>query len=63
MSMSDVLRCKECGQTFLSKDELEAHMKQHERASDLFQCDKCKKPFNTQEELERHVQAVHGSSV
>jgi len=59
--MSDELTCKECGQTLLSEDELEEHMKQHERASDLFQCDKCKMAFKTKEELQRHIQAVHGS--
>ncbi len=59
--MSDEIKCKECGQTLLSEDELEEHMKQHERASDLFKCDKCKIPFETREELQRHIQAVHGS--
>jgi len=59
--MSDELTCKECGQTLLSEDELEEHMKQHERASDLFQCDKCKMTFKTREELQSHIQAVHGS--
>ncbi len=62
MTMSDELKCKECGQTLLSEDELEAHMKQHERASDLFKCAKCKMPFETKDQLERHIQAVHGSS-
>jgi zinc finger/BTB domain-containing protein 40 len=60
--MSDDLTCKECGATLLSEDELEEHLKQHERASDLFQCDKCKMTFKTKEELQRHIQAVHGSS-
>ncbi len=62
MTMSDELKCKECGQTLLSEDELEAHMKQHERASDLFKCAKCKMAFETKEQLMRHIQAVHGSS-
>ncbi len=61
--MFDKLKCKECGKTLLSEDELEEHMKQHERASDLFQCDKCKMPFETPEELTRHIQTVHESSV
>ena len=62
--MSDELRCKECGQSLLSEDELAEHVKQHERARDLFQvCDKCKMPFETREELMRHIQAIHGSSV
>ncbi len=59
--MSDELKCKECGQTLLSEDELDEHMKQHERASDLFQCDKCKMTFKTSEELQSHIQAVHRS--
>ena len=61
--MSDEIKCKECGQTHITKDELEEHMKQHEGASDLFKCDKCKMPFETSAELERHILAVHGSSV
>ncbi len=59
--MSDEVTCKECEHTLLSEDELDEHLKQHERASDLFQCDKCKMAFNTKEELQRHIQAVHGS--
>ncbi len=61
--MSDELKCKECGQTLLSVDELKEHMKQHERASDLFQCNMCKMPFETREELEKHIQAVHERSI
>lgn len=61
--MSDELKCKECGQTLLSEDELEEHMRQHDRASDLFKCDKCRMAFKTREELERHIQTVHGMSV
>lgn len=61
--MSDELKCKECGQTLLSEDELEEHMRQHDRASDLFKCDKCRMAFKTLEELERHIQTVHGMSV
>ena len=57
--MSDEIKCKECGQTFLSDEELEEHMKQHERASTLFQCDKCKMSLGTKEELERHLLEVH----
>ena len=63
ITMSDELKCKECGQTLLSEDELEEHMKQHERASTLFQCDKCKMAYQTREELERHIQDVHVSGV
>lgn len=61
--MSDELKCKECGQTLLSEDELEEHMRQHDRASDLFKCDKCRMAFKTRKELERHIQTVHGMSV
>jgi NAD-dependent SIR2 family protein deacetylase len=57
--LSDEIKCKECGQTFLSDEELEEHMKQHERASTLFQCDKCKMSLGTREELERHLLEVH----
>jgi hypothetical protein len=60
--MSDELKCKECGRTLLSEDELEEHMKQHERASALFQCDKCTMSFKTREELESHIRMVHESS-
>jgi uncharacterized C2H2 Zn-finger protein len=59
--LSDEIKCKECGQSFLSEEELEAHMKQHERASDLFQCDKCKASFGSREELETHIREVHGN--
>ena len=59
--MSDELKCKECGKTLLSEDELEEHMKQHERASALFQCDKCNLSFGSTEELERHIREIHGS--
>ena len=58
---ADEIKCEECGQTFLSDEELEEHVKQHERASALFQCDKCKMSFGKREELERHVLEVHGN--
>jgi uncharacterized C2H2 Zn-finger protein len=61
--MPEELKCKDCGQTLPSEEELEKHMKQHERASDLFQCDKCKMSFKTKEELDRHLRAVHKRSV
>jgi len=59
-SKEEGYKCEQCGMTFPSQEELEEHMRQHERAAEIFRCEKCKMTFDSQEELERHVREIHG---
>ena len=52
-------KCERCDLTFVSREELEEHMRQHERAAQIFRCEKRKMNFNTQEELEKHIREIH----
>ncbi|MCW4036944.1 MAG: C2H2-type zinc finger protein [Candidatus Bathyarchaeota archaeon] len=52
-------KCERCNLTFVSRKELEEHMRQHERAAQIFRCEKCKMNFNTQEEMEKHIREIH----
>jgi uncharacterized C2H2 Zn-finger protein len=53
-------KCENCGLTLSTKEELEEHMKQHERAAELFRCEKCKMSFQSKDELEKHMRELHG---
>ena len=46
--------------TFYSKEELDEHVLEHEKAAKIFKCEKCKLSFITQEELEKHMMDIHG---
>ncbi len=52
-------KCEQCNLSFISREELEEHVRQHERAAQIFRCEKCKMTFNSQEELEKHIVEVH----
>ena len=48
--------------TFVSQEELDEHVRQHERMAEVFRCEKCKSSFGTKEELERHILEVHSKA-
>ena len=52
-------KCELCGLNFHSEEELERHMREHERTKELFKCEKCKSTFKTKEELEKHINELH----
>ena len=53
-------KCESCGLAFSTREELEEHTKQHERAAELFKCEKCKMSFQSEDELEKHILELHG---
>ena len=54
-------KCETCGLVFFTQEELEEHMRQHERAREIFKCNKCGETFKTQEDLQKHVIEHHQS--
>jgi uncharacterized C2H2 Zn-finger protein len=59
--MSDEdFKCENCGMTFSTQEDLEAHKMEHQRAAELFRCEKCKMSFQSKDELEKHMQELHG---
>jgi len=55
-------KCGQCGMTFPSQEELDEHVRQHERMAEVFRCEKCKSTFSTKEELEKHILEVHSKT-
>lgn len=53
--------CKECGMEFISKHNLERHVKRHINPNkrEKFRCAECNKSYLTQESRDGHVNAVH----
>lgn len=65
MSMSqseEFFECGQCGMAFFSQEELDEHVRQHERMAEVFRCEECKVTFDTKEELEKHVLEVHSKA-
>ncbi len=62
MSEKEEFKCEQCGMAFVSEEELEEHMRQHERMAEVFRCEKCESTFGTKEELERHILEVHSKT-
>ncbi len=52
----DVEKCDECGQTFKTEEELEAH---EATAHPKFICDECKDEFDSQANLDKHKSSEH----
>ena len=52
------LTCKECGQTFRSKNDMDKHGKIHQDTQS-FKCNMCRKDFKTENELRGHITRDH----
>ena len=51
--------CKECGEAFLQKCELESHISRTHKNLKVWECDSCDMKFNTNKELQLHKQNEH----
>jgi DNA-directed RNA polymerase subunit RPC12/RpoP len=59
LSGNEGYRCKECGLTFPTEEQLEKHAQEHMRLAEVFNCEKCKKTFSSREELDKHLLEDH----
>ncbi|UCD45831.1 MAG: hypothetical protein JSV27_04920 [Candidatus Bathyarchaeota archaeon] len=59
MSGNEGYKCKECGLTFPTEEQLENHAQEHIRLAGVFNCDKSKKTFSFRDELDKHLLVDH----